>query len=638
MEAEMNLLFLLAAAAQQPEVPADEAQGSEEIVVTASLNPIPLAEAPLSVTKFDAQQIEALAPLFAADLLRLSPGVSVSVSGAQGAQTQLRIRGAEANHTLLFIDGIAFNDLASGNEPRFETLTAEGLGGIELIRGPQSALWGSEALGGVVAVSTPDPLGRRRATAMGEYGSRDFARLSGALASGGERGGLSATAAFARSDGIDILGGGEGDRDGFENVTVSLKGLVRPADRLEVGAVGRYLRHDFMFDGTDEFFRRADTAEASVAETYAVRGWLGYGRNPESPWALKIDVQHLDSENRNRDDAVRTNDSFGRRTRFAIQGAHRFSMGRIRNELIGAAEREDEHFGTRDLLFGGASDRDLQRGRTAFVGEWRAVWSDRLITDLAIRHDDFSRFEDKTAVRANAVLNVTSTVAVVASYGDGIAQPTFVDLFGFGPGSGFIGNPDLRPERSRGLEGGFRWTGRTASIEAVAFSNDLRDEILEDFSAFPNYTVVNAPGKSRRRGVELSAQWRPVDGLSLGGGYSYIDTRERGGEGVDTLREVRRPRHGGSLYGTWNGRRLTVGASMAYVGKRTDRDFDFFPAPLMRLDDYVLASGRFAYRVTRRLEAFARIENAFDADYRDVVGYDTPGRTVYAGVRVRLDP
>lgn len=634
----MNLLLLLAAAAQQPAGPTDESQGSEEIVVTASLNPIPLDEAPLSVTKFDAEQIEALAPVFAADLLRLSPGVSVSVSGAQGAQTQLRIRGAEANHTLLFIDGIAFNDLASGNEPRFETLTAEGLGGIELIRGPQSALWGSEALGGVVAVSTPDPLGRRRATAMGEYGSHDFARLSGAFASGGERAGLSATASFARSDGIDILGGGAGDRDGFENVTVSLKGLARPADRLEIGAVGRYVHHDFMFDGSDEFFRRADTAEASVTETYAVRGWLGYGQDPESPWSLKIDLQHLNSENRNRNDALRTNDSFGRRTRFGIQGAHRFSLGRIRHELIAAAEREDEDFGTRDLLFGGASDRDLKRGRTAFIGEWRAVWSDRLVTDLAVRHDDFSRFEDKTTARANAVLNVTSAIALVASYGDGIAQPTFVDLFGFGPGSGFVGNPQLRPERSRGLEGGVRWTGRRASIEAVAFSNHLRDEIVEDFSAFPNYTVVNAPGKSRRRGVELSAQWRPLEGLSLGGSYSYIDTRERGGEGIDTLREVRRPKHSGSLYGTWNSGPLAVGASVAYIGKRTDRDFDFFPAPLIRLDDYVLASGRLAYRVRPQLEAFVRIENAFDADYRDVVGYNTLGRTLYAGVRLRLDP
>jgi vitamin B12 transporter len=628
----------MAAAAQQPALPPEEAQPDAEIIVTASLTPIPEDEAPASITKFDGEQIEALGPLFATDLLRLAPGVSVSVSGSQGSQTQLRIRGAEANHTLLFIDGIAFNDLASGNEPRFETLTAEGLGAIELIRGPQSALWGSEALGGVVAVSTADPLGRRRATALAEYGSHDFARLSAAFASGGQRAGVSGTAAFSRSDGIDILGRGAGDRDGFENITVSLKGLAKPVGRLEIGAVGRYVHHDFEFDGTDQFFRRADTAEASVTETYAGRGWVAYGQDPESPWALKVDLQYLDSENRNRNASVRTNDSFGRRIRVGIQGAHRFSMGRSRHELIGVAEREDEDFGTRDLLFGGSSDRDLQRGRTAVVGEWRATWSDSLVTDLAIRHDDFNKFEDETTIRANAILNVTPAIALVASYGGGIAQPTFIDLFGFGPGSGFIGNPELRPERSRGFEGGLRWTGRAASIEVVAFSNHLRDEIVEDFSAFPNYTVVNAPGKSRRRGVDLSAEWRPVKGVSLGGSYSYLDTREREGDGNDALREVRRPKHSGSLYGTWNSGSVTGGASLAYVGSRKDRDFDFFPAPRLTLEDYVLVSARIAYRVTPQIEAFARVENAFDADYRDVIGYNTPGRTVYAGVRFRLNP
>lgn len=623
------LLIIAAAAAQQP-----SASAEEQIVVTASLAEIPGEEAPASVTVFEAEQIEALAPVFVADLLRLAPGVSVSVSGAQGAQTQLRIRGAEANHSLLFIDGIAFNDLAAGNEPRFETLTAEGLGRIELIRGPQSALWGSEALGGVVAVSTPDPLGDHRATAAAEYGSDDFSRLSGAFATGGERAGLSATAAYVRSDGIDILGGGTGDRDGFENLTAGLKGVARPVDAFEIGVVGRYVRHDFEFDGTNDFFQRADTAEASETETYAARAWLGYGQERSSPWAVKVDAQILDSTNRNRDAGLRTNDSYGRRSRFGIQTARRFAG----HELIAAAEREDEDFGTRDLQFGGASDRDLERGRTALVGEWRASWSDRFVTDVAVRHDDFSRFRDETTFRANAVLDLTPSLALLAGYGEGIAQPTFVDLFGFGPGSGFIGNPALRPERSSGFEAGLRWRGRNAAIEAVAFSNDLEDEIVEDFSLFPSYTVVNANGKSRRRGVELSGEWRPAEGLSLGGSYSYVDTRERRDAGTDTLREVRRPKHSASLYGHWTKGPATVGASLAYVGDRLDRDFDLFPAPRVTLSDYVLASARLAYRLAPQVEAFVRVENAFDADYQDVVGYDTPGRKAYAGLRLRLDP
>ena len=148
--------------------------------------------------------------------------------------------------------------------------------------------------------------------------------------------------------------------------------------------------------------------------------------------------------------------------------------------------------------------------------------------------------------------------------------------------------------------------------------------------------MVNASGKSRRRGVELSAEWRPTPELNLGANYTYIDTRELDAGPGDALREVRRPKHTANVYGDWQFDRLTLGGTLAYVGERIDSDFDLFPAPRVELGDYLLASFRVAYRVTDSLEAFARIENAGDANYQDVVGYETPGRTIYAGLRVRL--
>ncbi|HEX8669957.1 MAG TPA: TonB-dependent receptor, partial [Allosphingosinicella sp.] len=185
-------------------------------------------------------------------------------------------------------------------------------------------------------------------------------------------------------------------------------------------------------------------------------------------------------------------------------------------------------------------------------------------------------------------------------------------------------------------EAGLRWSGRTAAVEAVAFTNALRDEIVEDFSNYPFYTVVNAPGKSRRRGIEVSAEWTPVAALHVGGNYSYIDTRERDEAGAGTLREVRRPSHTANVFADWRGGPFTLGAALSYVGARIDRDFDLFPAPRVRLDPYVLASARVAYRLTEKIEAFARVEDGFDAEYQDVIGYATPGRGVYAGLRLRL--
>jgi len=629
------LSTIVALAAQIAPVPAP-APAETDIVVTASLTPLPEDEAPAAITLFDASEIEALGAADAVDLIRLSPGVAVAQSGGPGSQAQVRIRGAEANHTLVFIDGIAFNDLAANNEARFETFTADNLGRLELIRGPQSALWGSEALGGVIAMATPDPLGTLRGSAHVEAGELDSYRASAAFASGGEVAGLSGTLSYAQSDGIDILGGGAGDADGFENLTASLKGVVE-AGGFEGGVVGRAIRHDAEFDGFDANFQRADSQDASAAETYAVRGWAGYGLDADAPWWVRLEAQHLDSENRNRTGTVRTNDSYGRRTRFGGQAGTRFGIGSTAHELIAAVEREEERFGTRDLLFGGATDRDLERGRTAFVFEWRARFSDWLTTDLAVRHDDFSRFDDTTTFRAQAEAELGGGFSILGSYGEGIAQPSFVDLFGFGPGSRFIGNPDLRPERSEGYELGLRFRQSGLKLEAIAYSNDLADEIVEDFSIFPDYTVVNAEGSSRRRGIEVSAEWQAAQGLSLGANYTYLDADQAQAAGAAAEREVRRPEHTANLYGSWRRGPLTVGGSLAYVGERIDRDFDAFPAPLVELDAYVLASARVAYRLTERLEAFARVENGFDERYQDVVGYATPGRTIHAGIRLALD-
>jgi len=628
----MNSLFLLAAAAS---VAAPAADPSDTIVVTAALVPVSEADAPASVTLFEAQQIQARGVPFALDLIRLAPGVSVATSGGTGALTQIRIRGAEANHTLVYVDGIDFNDLASDDQPRFESFAAGGLGRIEVIRGPQSALYGSEALGGVIALDTPDPFGSLRATASAEYGSHDFFRTSGAIASGGEKIGISATGSFARSDGIDILGGGTGDRDGFKSYSGSLKIVARPGSDGEIGIVGHYIHHHDAFDGTPPpLYVRGDTAESSTAETYALRSWARLGLGHDAPWSGQIDAQYLDSTNRNYDGEVHTNDSIGRRTRIGGQIVHRFALGSNRQTLIVRIDREDERYATRDRQYGGAADVDYSRGRTAVLGEWLGEWGTLLSTDVALRHDAFNRFKDATTVRAHAILHVTPAIGIVGGYSEGISQPGFAELFGYARDSGFIGNPALTPEKSRGFEAGLRWTGRTASLELVGFSNALRDEIVYESLPptatipFP-YTYVNDPGKSRRRGFELSGEWRPTAALRINANYTYLDARDG-----NHVREVRRPKHSANLYADWTRGPVSLGGSLSYVGKRRDVDFDIFQP--VALKDYVLAGARVAYALGGKFELFGRIENAFDSRYQDVVGYRTLGRTVYGGVRVRI--
>ena len=619
----MNPFFLLAATA-----PAALDPGSATIVVTASREPVEIEQAAVSATVFDREEIEALELPLTGDMLRLVPGLSVATTGPKGTQTQIRIRGAEANHTLLFVDGIRFNDPAAGNEARFELLTSDALTRIEVVRGPQSALWGSEALGGVVALDTARPSGGDAFSALGEIGSQDSARASAQFAAQAGDVGLSGSAGSLRSDGIDSFGTGE-ERDGFENRAASLKAVYSPVEAGEIGVVGHYVEGDSEFDGFDPVtFLRANTLDSTKNRIFAVRGWA---KTEANGWSLLLDGSYLDSANRNRLGDNPLNSTFGERFTLGGQLSRQWGGHRV----TAAVEHEGEDFKARDQSFFGATDQDRSRELTALIGQWRAEWSDAIVTDVAIRHDRFSAFADETTLRGTVLFRPAPAWTLHAGYGEGIAQPTFYDLFGFFPGS-FVGNPDLRPERSRGFEAGVRWDGAKAGLGVTAFSNRLRDEIVDTFDpeTFLSSTV-NVDGKSRRRGVEVDGEYRL--GLArLSANYTYLDAGEQRVTGDAQVREVRRPKHSANLFLDGSAGSFDFGAGLSYVGERIDTDFDLFPAERVRLDDYVLASVKLAYRITPAVEAYARLENAFDADYQDVVGYNTPGRTVYAGLRLRL--
>ena len=616
----MSILLLVSALAAQ-------AARGEPIVVTASRAPVAAGESAASVTIFDDAALDGLALPAVPDLLRLSPGLSVSTTGPRGTQTQVRIRGAEANHTLVFLDGVRFNDPAAGNEARFELLTSDSLSRLEIVRGPQSALWGSEALGGVIAAETPDPLRAGGFEGRAEYGSLDSSRLSGRYVQRVGDVGVMASAGWQRSDGIDSFGPG-GERDGFDNLAASLKLEARPSDAVTLGLAGHWIQGTSRYDGFDPLtFLRADTLDETRNRIAALRGWAE-GR--WGGWTLDADLSYLDSANRNILGGAPLNSTFGDRLTFGAQLSRRIGGHRI----TAAVEHESEGFRARDTVYFGGTDQDRSRRLTAFVGEWRAEWSPAIVTDLALRHDSFSAFADTTTFRASMLARPWHGLELHAAFGQGIAQPTFYDLYGFFPGS-FVGNPALIPERSRGWEAGIGWRDDRFSVGATWFSARLRDEIVDTFdpASFLSSTA-NATGKSRRDGLELSAAWHKGSALNLSINYTWLDAGQQIVAGGPLVREVRRPRNSFNLAAFGEAGRFRWGASFAYVGRRTDQDFDLFPAPTVTLGAYVLASANLAYRILPALELYARAENVFDADYRDVVGYHTPGRTIYAGLRV----
>jgi vitamin B12 transporter len=604
-----------------PALPIDTSQ----IVITASRAPESEAQTPASVTIIDQQRIERLDEPLLSALLRLTPSAAVATSGPAGSLTEVRIRGAEANHTLLFVDGIKIDDPASGDTPRFEILNADLASRIEVVRGPQSALWGSEAIGGVIAVNGLDDAPGY--TANAEAGSFGFLRGSGSASLETDRTSLSGAVGFQRATGINSVAG-PGDRDGYRNLSGRLRATWHPQANVEIGASALALSGRSEFDGFDPFTgAHVDTLDNSRNRLDAGRVWASAG-SEESPWRAQVAASLLDSSNRNFVADVEQNRTSGTRRNLSIQLERRFVTGAVTQRVIVAADTERESFHARDTAFGGFTDQDRTRRHESVTAEWRAD-AKEIVGDVAVRHDFFSRFRDATNVRASLLGRLGAGFSIAGSYAEGIAQPTFFDLFGFFPGD-FVGNPDLKPESSRGFELSLRYRRGPFGASLTAYRQRLHDEIVNN-ATFTS--VLNSSGSSRRSGVEATLDWKIADGLRLSANYAYLKATQPDPVTGQQVAEARRPKHSGSVAIDGSAGRISYGGSLAYVGQHLDNR-DTFPFDRVTLGSYWLADARVAYAIRRGVELFARGSNLLNQHYQDVFSYRTEGRAAYVGVRL----
>jgi len=614
-----NLLIILALAATIP------------ITVTASREPVPVALSGTAITVIDRATIDALSLPLVKDYLTLSPSVSVSQSGPMGAQTQVRVRGAEANHTLTLVDGIDVTDPASSGEFRYETLMANSVEKIEVLRGPQSALWGSQAIGGVINILTH--------TDTGFYGEAEGGSLG--TFRGGAGGGialgttttLSGQASYLHSDGYDIANVG-GDKDGYENFTLHAKLDSKPTDNTDFSLVGRYVNSNSEFDGFDyNLGVPEDQPLATRTRQLAVRAQAGISLFDDR-WTHQASAAFTDTANINRDGGVFQNRSNGGRYALRYQTSLYAETGMAKHRFTAAVEHDRERFESIDADPIAFSNQSRSRLQTSLVGEYRLDVADWLGGGLSVRHDWNNSFADTTTVRGTAAIKPGGGFALHGSYGTGVADPTFFDLYGYFPGF-FVGNPALKPERSRGWDFGTGWSNEVYAIDITWYHASLDDEIVSTFD-YSTYLsgVANASGSSRRQGLEVSASAAPAKGLKLAATYSYLDASEQRVAAGLQLREVRRPRHSGSISASYVSSAFDLAASAAITGARDDTDFARFVR--VRLAPYTMLTVSGAWHLTRQIDLTGRIENALDSKYQDVFAYRTPGLTAHAGVRIRL--
>ncbi|MBJ7438976.1 MAG: TonB-dependent receptor [Sphingopyxis sp.] len=604
-------LFALAAA-----TPAF-AQTADDIVVTASGIEQPRDEVGQAITIIDADTIEKRQTVDVVDLLATTPGVRFNRTGSTGSVAGISLRGAETTQTLVLIDGVKVNDPSGiGDGYDFGPLLTGNISRIEVLRGSNSVVHGSQAIGGVVSLMTATPATGFAANASADYGYSDTlnAKADVSGTAGRVSGGIGG--AYFRTDGISSAAVGT-EKDGYKNFAGNARLKIAFSDALSLDLRGYYINADLDYDSF--FGAPADSPDIAKLEQYVGYAGLNLGLF-DGRFTSRAAVTWLRND----------------RDYYFVRGTapdYGYSGTNLRFEYQGVVtpvEQAKLIFGYEherpDYDFFGFGSTDSQR---ANIDSVYALGIVQPLTGLSvtggIRHDDHSQFGGATALGANANYSPNDGATNVRlSYGEGFKAPSLYQLY-----DGFSGNAALRPERSKSYDLGIDQSladGR-ALISLTAFLRNTTDQINYDNATF-TYGNID---RTRAKGVEATFALQPVDALNVTASYSYIDARDRSGRPVfDGKRLPRRAEHAVSLSADYNWSfGLSTGATLALVGDSFDNATNS-----VRLDGYALAGVRASMPIGQNLELYGRVDNLFDADYTTASGFGTYGRAAFGGVRV----
>jgi vitamin B12 transporter len=623
-----------------------EARILPDTVVSANRVTLPSREVGSSVTVITGEEMQERQIRVLADALRDVPGVSVNRTGPRGLFTQVRIRGNEGNHTKVFIDGVEANDPSGDVEFDFAHLLAADIDRVEVIRGPQSALWGSDAIGGVINVITKRGDSGMQASGFFEAGSFDTYSGSAALRGAGNNYRYSASGSFLKTEGINMSRFGS-ETDGYKNGTLNISGAVDPTDTLELSANGLYIVNnvqsdpqDFTFGGPFEGLFVDGDQERSGEQFYGrAQGKL---KTLGGQWEHILGGNYTNTDFENSVDKTVSSTNTGSKSRLDYQSNLFFSTPSVasaQHTVTLYAEYTHETFSNESPAFP-AADQNRSQNTASVAGEYLVGLWQRVFLTGSLRYDDNDQFKNATTYRATgAYVHSESGSRVHASVGTGVKNPGFFDLYGFFPGT-FIGNPNLSPEESWGWDLGYEqeFFRKRLVMDLTYFRSVLTDEIVTVFlPGGPPFltTVANQTGKSNRQGIEFSANAALMENLSMTAAYTWTDATD-----PDGRVEVRRPEQIASLVFNYllPSKRGNVNLNIQYNGPMQDNEFSFStPGDRVDLPSFTLVTLAGTYNIDKSVQLFGRIDNLLDQDYEEVWSAQSPGIGVFAGVRVNTD-
>ena len=617
---------------------AQQADGDmENILVSASLLPITINRSANAITIIDRNEINNRAVVSASDLLRDVAGLAVSRSGAQGSQTQIRMRGGEANHLLVLVDGVEANNPAQSDEFNWGTLVAAHIERIEIIRGPQSSMLGSDAMAGVVNIITRSADQPLSANAFFETGG--FNTQNNGISIGFKDGGFDMRLGVSdlQTDGENISRSGS-EKDGYENTNLNLKSGWKASDQLRLTFAARQSDGMNEYDADSDFDSLIDDQDNVSKFRSATMQLKADYSSFNGHWQHQLSMAQ--STNKNAEFNQRTPGTVTDSNKDQYRLVSSLLWDELNHRLSLLIEREEEEFQQRgpinDYGVFGIYDPNQSRSRDtdSLALEYRADISEKLTLAVSTRHDDNSEFNSSDTSRVEAIYQINDSVRLRSAYGTAIKNPTFTERFGFY--TNFIGNPSLEPEESSNWELGidqlFNQGGSTLSV--TFFNSELENEIDGNFMdpVTFRHTSKNRQGLSKRQGMELTTVNKLNDAVSLNTSYTYTDSVES--DGANRLMdEVRRARHIGSLNLSWQAMdSLHINANAQYNGSQMDV---VYPKNV-KLADYTVVNLSANYRATPNLDVYVRFDNLLDESYEEVFSYQTLGFSANVGVRYKL--
>ena len=607
------------------------AQPSDEtITVTASRLPMDSLRSGSQITIISKADIDLRNPNSLPDLLRGQPGLSVSQQSGLGGLTQVRMRGREANHVLVLVDGVEANDIGQGSEFNFSQFPVRQIERIEIVHGAESAIWGSDAIAGVIHIMTRSPESQPSTTFLLSAGSNQTQNLAIDSATRLGETQLALGISHFKTQGYNVSRQGD-ERDGSHQRAAYLRTSSPVSEHWRLGSVFRLQQSQNDFDDVDYALTGLPTdADFTTAHQNWIAGVRMVSDHEDLQQSLSFNFSRDKNDNRTTPNADTQTDSAKHQVNYQISKT--INTG----TWIGLMEYESLHFEQRGpSSFFGDPNQDHSLTQLALGGEYR-LDQDNWTGSLSARLEQNSDFGAGHSLRGNAAYFLTEATKIFGAIGRSTKNPTFTERFGYY--TNFKGNDALKPEHSLALDFGIshRFSALPITMALQGYAARLENEIngfVYDPVDFV-FTANNDPRRSKQRGYDAKINWQASDALTVEAFYGRLKATDG-----DSLDELRRPRTTGFFAIAYRAENWQHQLSAAYTGKSEDI---FFPpvAPFqerVQMDSFTLVSVTSNVLISKKFEAFVAIENLLDTQFEEVFGYQRSGRTARLGLKLRIE-